>query len=197
MSDSQTATLPRSRSAPPTATDPIWRPAPAPGAPAASPDTVTARAAAIEAERPSWLRFRLRFGLLSKIILFLAAVLVPLAAVTAYVSVDALRDQMTEEFTSKGSAIASRLASSSEDLIINRDASTVQSEVDRVAEIKGVAYVMVYDPQRTLIAHTFSPIVPARLIEENLVPGDVRAQVRHVQYTHPVTGAMQIIDIGV
>jgi twitching motility protein PilJ len=151
---------------------------------------------ATAADRPSWRRFR--FGLLAKIILFLAAVLVPLAAVTAYVSVDALRSQMTEEFTSKGSAIANRLASSSEDLIINRDASTVQSEVDRVAEIGGVAYVMVYDPQRTLIAHTFSPIVPAGLVEQNLVPGDARAQVRHVQYAHPVTGAMrEIIDIGV
>src|SRR5438067_1577003 len=47
-----------------------------------------------------------RFGLLAKIILFLAAVLIPLAAVTWYISVQTLRRQMTEEFTSKGGAIA-------------------------------------------------------------------------------------------
>jgi twitching motility protein PilJ len=194
MSDTQTVTLPpRSRPAPPTTTDPIWR-ATTSRAPAGSVDTITTRTAA-ETDRPSWRRFRL--GLLAKIILFLAAVLVPLAAITAYVSVNALREEMTKEFTSKGSAIASRLASSSEDLIINRDASTVQSEVDRVAEIDGVAYVMVYDPQRVLIAHTFSPLVPAGLIEQNLVPGDVRAQVRPVGFTHPDKGALEIIDIGV
>jgi methyl-accepting chemotaxis protein len=195
MSDTQTVTPPpRSRPAPPTTTDPIWRSTPS-RAPAVSTDTVTTRAVPAAADRPSWLRFRL--GLLAKIILFLAAVLVPLAAITAYVSVDALREKMTQEFTSKGSAIASRLASSSEDLIINRDASTVQSEVDRVAEIGGVAYVIVYDPQRTLIAHTLSPVVPAGLIEQNMVPGDVRAQVRPVRFTHPDKGAMEIIDIGV
>src|SRR5262245_39862720 len=140
MSDTQTATLPRTRPLPPNATEPVWRPGGAPRAPVATTETVTAQSA--DAERPAWLgllprfrfgfRFEPRFGLLAKIILFLAAVLVPLAVVTAYVSVDALRDRMTEEFTSKGKAIANSLASSSEDLIINRDASTVQAAVDRV-----------------------------------------------------------------
>jgi methyl-accepting chemotaxis protein len=196
MSDTQTVTLPRSRPVPPSPTDPIWRPTSAPRARVGPADTLTARPAADSDRRP-WLR--VRFGLLAKIILFLAAVLVPLAGVTAYVSVDALRERMTEEFTSKGSAIASSLASSSEDLIINRDASTVQAMVDRVPEIgPSVAYAMVYDPQRTLIAHTFAPLVPAGLIEQNVVPGDAKTQVRHVQYAHPVTGAMhEIIDIGV
>jgi methyl-accepting chemotaxis protein len=194
MSDTQTATLPRSRPVPPNPAEPVWRPASASRAPVGATDTLTTRTVTAESERPSWRRLRL--GLLAKIILFLAAVLIPLAAVTAYVSVDALRDRMTDEFTSKGSAIANRLASSSEDLIINRDASTVQSEVDRVAEIGGVAYVMVYDPQRVLIAHTFSPLVPAGLIEQNLVAGDAKAQVRHVQYA--AGGARrEIIDIGV
>jgi twitching motility protein PilJ len=157
-------------------------------------DTLTTRVALAESARRRWLRV----GLLAKIILFLATVLIPLAAVTAYVSVDALRERMTEEFTSKGSAIANSLANAGVDMIINRDASTVQSMVDQVAEIGGVAYVMVYDPQRTLIAHTFAPLVPAGLIEQNLVPGDARTQVRNVRYTHPVSGAARdIIDIGV
>lgn len=139
-----------------------------------------------------------RFGLLLKIILFLAATLVPLAAVTWWISVQALTRNMTEEFTSKGSAIAKSLASSGVDLLLTRDASTVQAIVDQFAAISGVKYVMVYDPQKTLVAHTFSPLVPGGIVEKNVVPGEVAQQIREIAYPDPVTGAEQrIIDIGV
>src|SRR5438105_5575761 len=144
------------------------------------------------------MKLPIRFGLLTKIIVFLTVVLVPLAAITWYASVRTLRKEMTEEFTSKGTAIANSLASSGVDLILNRDASTVQARVDEVVSISGVAYVMVYDPQQTLIAHTFHPLVPPDLIAKNLVPGDIPKQVRELHYAHPVTGAMRsIIDVGV
>jgi methyl-accepting chemotaxis protein len=139
-----------------------------------------------------------RFGLLAKIIMFLAAVLIPLAAVTWYTSVQTLRRQMTEEFTSKGTAIANSLASSGVDLIVTRDASTVQALIDQFAGISGVAYVMVYDPGKNQIAHTFVPFVPPDLVDKNLVPGDAAKQVRDIEYADPVTGARrQIIDVGV
>jgi sensor histidine kinase regulating citrate/malate metabolism len=141
---------------------------------------------------------RLRFGLLPKMIVFLAAVLIPLAAITWYVSVQRLRHEMTEEFTSKGTAIANSLASSGVDLILTRDASTVQALIDQFVAISGVHYVMVYDPQKHLIAHTFHPVVPPDLIDKNLVPGDAAKQVRDLVYQHPVTGvAQEIIDVGV
>ena len=139
-----------------------------------------------------------RFGLLAKFIVFLAAVLVPLAAVTWYVSVQTLRQRMTEEFTSKGTAIANSLASSGVDLILTRDASTVQALIDQFAGIGGVAYVMVYDANKNQIAHTFVPFVPADLVDKNLVTGDRVKSVQEIEYAHPVTGAPQrIIDIGV
>src|SRR5215472_8493356 len=139
-----------------------------------------------------------RFSLLAKIILFLVAVLVPLAGITWFTAVQALRGSLTEEFTSKGTAIANSLASSGVDLILTRDASTVQALVDQFAAISGVAYVMVYDSQRTLVAHTFAPLVPAGLIEKNLVPGDAVKQIRDLTYPDPVTGRpTAIIDIGV
>jgi twitching motility protein PilJ len=139
-----------------------------------------------------------RFGLQGKMILFLVAVLVPLAAVTWYLSVQTLRQRMTEEFTSKGTAIANSLASSGVDLILTRDASTVQALIDQFAGIGGVAYVMVYDASRTQIAHTFVPFVPPDLVDKNLVPGEAPKQVRDIEYTDPVTGApRRIIDIGV
>jgi twitching motility protein PilJ len=144
------------------------------------------------------INLRVRFGLLTKIIIFLTIVLVPLAAITWYASVRTLRKEMTEEFASKGTAIANSLASSGVDLILNRDASTVQALIDQFVTIGGVAYVMVYDPQRTLIAHTFHPIVPPDVIDKNLVPGDTPKQVRDITYVHPVTGATRsIIDVGV
>jgi len=148
------------------------------------------------------IKLPVRFGLLTKIIVFLTIVLVPLAAITWYASVRTLREKMTDEFTSKGSAIANSLASSAVDLILNRDASTVQARVDEVVAgkdaIAGVAYVMVYDPQKMLIAHTFHPVVPRDLIDKNLVAGDSTKQVREISYVHPVTGATRsIIDVGV
>jgi len=143
-------------------------------------------------------RRRLGLGLLGKIVLFLAAALVPLAAVTWYVSARSLRTSMTEEFTSKGEAIASSLASSGVDLISTRDASSVQSLVDEFARIRGVAYVMVYDPQKRFIAHTFSPSVPADIVEKNIVPGSVARQERNIEYQDPARKTTrEIIDIGV
>ncbi len=139
-----------------------------------------------------------RFGLLPKIILFLAAALVPLAAITWGISVQALTKNMTDEFTSKGTAIAKSLASSGVDLLLTRDASTVQAIVDQFGAISGVKYVMVYDPEKTLVAHTFSPLVPPGIIEQNVVPGEAAQQSREISYPDPVTGAEQrIIDIGV
>jgi methyl-accepting chemotaxis protein len=137
-------------------------------------------------------------GLLGKIVIFLVAVLVPLAAVTWYVSARSIKTAMTEEFVSKGEAIAGSLASSGVDLISTRDASSVQSLVDEFARIRGVAYVMVYDPQKKLIAHTFSPSVPAGIIDKNLVPGTVARQQRDIAYEDPArNGKRDIIDIGV
>ncbi|HEV8141442.1 MAG TPA: hypothetical protein VGQ77_01190, partial [Methylomirabilota bacterium] len=95
-----------------------------------------------------------RVGLLAKIVLFLVLTLLPLAAIAWTISVRALRDNLTDEFTSKGTAIANSLATSAVDLVLTRDASTVQALVDQFAAIGGVAYVLVYDPEQNLMAHT-------------------------------------------
>ena len=131
--------------------------------------------------KPTSSERKVRFGLLPKIILFLFAALVPLAAITWYISVQTLRQNMTEEFTSKGTAIARSLASSSVDLLLTRDASTVQSAIDQFV-ISGVKYVMVYDSARNLVAHTFAPLVPAGIVEKNLVPGEMAQQVKEIEY---------------
>ena len=142
-------------------------------------------------------RARIRLGLRGKMVLFLVAALIPLAAITWYASARSLRTSMAAEFSSKGEAIAASLATSGVDLISTRDASSVQSLVDEFAKIRGVAYVLVYDPQKTLIAHTFSPVVPAGIIDKNPVPGNVARQVREIEYRDPARRATrQITDIG-
>src|SRR5262249_48766808 len=136
----------------PASDDPIWL---RPGGEAKTmtrTDTPTGR---VRQEGGIVRRHWLRLGLLSKIVVFLAAILVPLAAITWYVSVREIEWKMTDEFTDKGTAIAKSLEKSGVDLILTRDASTVQSLVDQFAEIGGVAYVMVYDRDRTMIAHSF------------------------------------------
>ena len=139
-----------------------------------------------------------RFGLRAKVITFVAVVLVPLAAGAWLVSVQTLRYRLTDEFSSKGTAIANSLAASGVELLLTRDAVTVQALIDQFAGIGGVAYVMVYDPAHHPIAHTFVPFVPPDLVDKNLVTGDVATQVREIAYADPVTGAPRhIIDIGV
>src|SRR6266851_932121 len=117
----------------------------------------------VETARPSGPRAR--FGLLGKITVFLVLVLLPVAIASWIVAYRSLQENLTREFTDKGSAIANSLSSSAADLVVNRDASTVQAQVDEFAKISGVAYVMVYDPQRALIAHTFAPVVPKGIID--------------------------------
>jgi methyl-accepting chemotaxis protein len=142
---------------------------------------------------------RARFGLLAKITVFLVLVLLPVAIVSWIIAYRSLQENLSREFTDKGSAIANSLSSSAADLVVNRDASTVQAQVDEFAKISGVAYVMVYDPQRALIAHTFAPVVPKGIIEKNVVPGQAtRPQVQELTYVDPRGGSeREIIDIGV
>jgi methyl-accepting chemotaxis protein len=142
---------------------------------------------------------RARFGLLAKITVFLVLVLLPVAIVSWIIAYRSLQENLSREFTDKGSAIANSLSSSAADLVVNRDASTVQAQVDEFAKISGVAYVMVYDPQRVLIAHTFAPVVPKGIIEMNVVPGQTtKPQVKELTYLDPRGGGeREIIDIGV
>ena len=142
---------------------------------------------------------RARFGLLGKITIFLVLVLLPVAIVSWTIAYRSLQENLTREFTDKGSAIANSLSSSAADLVVNRDASTVQAQVDELARVSGVAYIMVYDPQRALEAHTFAPVVPKGIIEKNVVPGQAsRPQVQELTYLDPRGGTeREIIDIGV
>src|SRR5438046_9695615 len=99
-------------------------------------------------------RARIRLGLRGKMVLFLVAALIPLAAITWYVSARSLRTSMPAEVSSKGEATAASLATSGVDLISTRDASSARARGDDVAKIRGVARAPTYARQTTLVAHT-------------------------------------------
>lgn len=85
------------------------------------------------------------------------------AVTTSVSSAWNLQKGLTEEYRSKGKAIASSIASSSENLIGSSPAESTQALIDQFLEIRGVGYAMVVDASGEIIAHTFVPQVPAQL----------------------------------
>ncbi len=75
-----------------------------------------------------------------------------------------LRSQLLEEYRSKASALATTIAESEMDLIINRDYERLQSSIDQAVETPGVAYVYVEDESGEIVAHTFVPRVPDEVV---------------------------------
>src|SRR5947208_15606397 len=88
-----------------------------------------------------------RIGLLAKIVLFMNAVLVPLAAITWWISVQRMTANLTDELTSKGTAIAKSLTRSGVDLLLKSAASTGQQIVHQLAAVNRVNEGKVYDRQ--------------------------------------------------
>ena len=76
-----------------------------------------------------------------------------------------LYNRMTEEFLSKGAAIASSIARGTQEILLVRSASTIQSMIDQYLEIDGVAYVFVVDADRLVVSHTFVPEMPVPLVD--------------------------------
>lgn len=77
-----------------------------------------------------------------------------------------LRSRLSEEFVNRGHAISNSIASSSIELILNRDASTIQATIDQFVEAgNGVGYVYVANHQHELVAHTFVPNVPDEIVQ--------------------------------
>lgn len=77
-----------------------------------------------------------------------------------------LYSRIIEEYKSKAIAIANNIAQSSVEIILNRDASTVQSIVDQYSQIEGVSYVLVVHKNGEILSHTFAPKVPYELLKE-------------------------------
>jgi PAS domain S-box-containing protein len=92
-------------------------------------------------------------------ILLFGVVATIISAVAGWILYDRIRD----EYKSKAIAIADNIAHSSMEIILNRDASTIQSIVDQLRETKGLSYVLVVNKDGEFLSHTFAPNVPYEL----------------------------------
>ncbi len=125
--------------------------------------------------------------------LFIIIILFAVIAITIAISSGwNLYKDLTEEYKSKGTAIAKSIAGSSVETILNRDASTVQAMIDQFLEIIGVSYVFVVDAQGEIISHTFVPSVPEEIIR---IKSEKTKTVAKIQDLH-IRGKGDFIDIS-
>ena len=132
----------------------------------------------------------LRKVLIGEVVLF-AAIGLATSAITAYM----LASRLTAEFASKGTAIATSIANASDELILTRDASTIQSLVDQFRQIRGVGYVFVVDGDGTIVSHTFVPEVPVELRSMRAMAWNEPGADRVRQQDISVAGRGDYIDV--
>lgn len=106
-----------------------------------------------------------RASLFTKTLLLIVVLFGIIATATSILSGWNLYRNLTQEYQSKGVAIAKSIADSSVEMLLNADVSTIQSVVDQFNEIEGVSYVIVFDGQDEAISHTFVPTVPREVVE--------------------------------
>lgn len=125
-------------------------------------------------------------NLIREIILF-----VILAIVTGTFFSISLWTNLNREFINRGTSIVNSIANSNVELVLNRDASTIQSTIDQFLDPQnGVAYVFVVNEQNTFIAHTFVPAVPTEIIK--IATGDAnKTLVRNIT----IPGQGEYLDV--
>ena len=106
-----------------------------------------------------------RASLFTKTLILIVVLFGIIATATSILSGWNLYRNLTQEYQSKGVAIAKSIADSSVEMLLNADVSTIQSVVDQFIEIDGVSYVIVFDGQGEAISHTFVPAVPGDVLE--------------------------------
>jgi two-component system, NtrC family, sensor kinase len=129
--------------------------------------------------------------LVGEVILF-AAIGLATSGVAAYT----LATRLTSEFASKGTAIATSIANASDELILTRDASTIQSLVDQFRQIRGVGYVFVVDGDGTIVSHTFVPAVPRELQAIHHIAWNEPGGDRILQQQVQVAGGGDYLDVS-
>ena len=122
--------------------------------------------------------------------IFLFAVI---ATTTSIVSGWNLHKHLTEEFESKGIAIVNSIASSSVEILFNRDASTLQSIIDQFVDLQGVAYVYILDEQGEVIAHTFVPTIPQEILNNSQDTSEEQGEI--LIHDLKIEGMGEFIDI--
>jgi sigma-B regulation protein RsbU (phosphoserine phosphatase) len=103
-----------------------------------------------------------------------------IATATSLLSAWNLNKHLTEQYRSKGTALAKSVADSSVETLLNSAAPTIQATIDQFLEIEGVSYVFVVDGQGTIIAHTFVPRIPEEIAQLHDEKPEVSIQDLHI-----------------
>ena len=120
-----------------------------------------------------------------------------IATATSILSGWTLYRRLTEEYQSKGTAIAKSVADASVEILLNRDASTVQTIIDQFLEIKGVSYVFVTDAQGEIVSHTFVPAIPEEVLRIKGEKHGTTVQDVHIQGMGDFINVSSPILVGV
>jgi two-component system sensor histidine kinase/response regulator len=131
--------------------------------------------------------------LFSKALVLLALLFGIATVAIAIFSARMLDSHLTREYESKGEAIANSIASASVEILLYRDAATIQAMIDQYRDegnIQGVYYVFVVDADDEIISHTFVPGIPA---EVRRLDGDKHAtKIQQIK----IAGLGNFIDIA-
>jgi signal transduction histidine kinase/DNA-binding response OmpR family regulator len=101
-----------------------------------------------------------------------------------------LYSHLVDEYRTKGVAVADSIASSGTELLLNRDASTMQALIDQFLAIEGVGYVFVIDREGEVLSHTFVPSVPEEVLQAKSSPSET------VIHNVEVRGGKRYIDVA-
>jgi signal transduction histidine kinase len=129
--------------------------------------------------------------LFRKILAGVIALFAIITATTAAISGWDLYRDLTEEYKSKGIAIAKSIANSGVEMLLNGNLSSLQGTVDQFLDIQGVSYLLVLDSQDEIISHTFVPAIP-----EEISSMLRNTQKRGVVYEHTEVRDIDIKGIG-
>src|SRR5947209_10968072 len=100
--------------------------------------------------------FRLFTKALAILVLLFGITTVATAAFSAWF----LEHTLTEQYVGKGKAIANGIAGASVEVLLFRDAATIQAMIERYLEEgkgQGIAYIFVVDADGDVLCHTFVP----------------------------------------
>ncbi|OIO00664.1 MAG: hypothetical protein AUJ49_09450 [Desulfovibrionaceae bacterium CG1_02_65_16] len=98
--------------------------------------------------------------LLVRLLLFLVAAFGLMAVSTAYMAARELNSMLAEEYKARALAIARSIADGNSELLLQRNAGSVQAAIDQHQEMGDLSYILVVDATGEIIAHTFVPVVP-------------------------------------
>ncbi|MFL5245041.1 MAG: sensor domain-containing diguanylate cyclase, partial [Gemmataceae bacterium] len=82
---------------------------------------------------------------------------------TTFFSTYVLKRDLSQEYLSKGAALAKAIAAARLEKHVNNDSPAVQQQIAQALETAGVAYVFVVDEESAVVSHTFPSGFPEEL----------------------------------